>query len=218
MRMKARLTLVIALLAPLIAQADGLRDRLLVSPLMTAARCSQSSPVLLCESLARSGKFGPVGLAQEDTIHAVYAERLAPVVNTNYAKASKIRPHMVAALRKFNSFIAGIHHGGGTGIGHWDKRIPGHLEWRMLVGIRCRFRVDGPGYTTPDIKTTATTLFKAQFHPEGPEDLPDGKKYEEIMRLLDESLEHWRKAEDLMTEEEGKYFRGIFMKIIAKHL
>jgi hypothetical protein len=38
------------------------------------------------------------------------------------------------------------------------------------------------------------------------------------MRLLDEALEHWQKAEDLMTPEEKKYYRDVFMKVVAKYL
>ena len=216
MRMKAILSLVVAFLAPLLAQADDLRDKLLGSSLMTGARCSQTSPALLCESLAKSGQFGPIGLAQEDTIHTVYAERLAPVVESAYAKASKLRPHMVAALRTFNQFIVGVHHGGR--IGHWDERIPAHIEWVMLGGSTSNFGIDGSGYTLTDIRNTATALFRAQFSAEGPEDLPSGKKYNEIMRLLDEALEHWQKAEDLMTPEEKKYYRDVFMKVVAKYL
>jgi hypothetical protein len=216
MRMKAILSLVVAFLAPLLAQADDLRDKLLGSSLMTGARCSQSSPDVVCESLAKSGQFGPIGLAQEDTIHTVYAERLAPVVESAYAKASKLRPHMVAALRTFNQFIAGVHHGGR--IGHWDERIPAHIEWVMLGGSTSNFGIDGSGYTLTDIRNTATALFRAQFSAEGPEDLPSGKKYNEIMRLLDEALEHWQKAEDLMTPEEKKYYRDVFMKVVAKYL
>jgi hypothetical protein len=38
------------------------------------------SPTSLCDELVRSGQCGPIGLAQEDIIHPVYEERLAPVL------------------------------------------------------------------------------------------------------------------------------------------
>ena len=221
--MKRNLVITIILFAALTSRAgetsDQLtRDELMASPLMSVERLAQSSPAYLLTKISHLNIVPGISLSCEDRIYQVYAKQLAPVVNRHYAKASTLRPHLVAALRKFNHFIAGTHHGGGTGIEHWDKKIPGHLEWEMLSGSRCNFRVEGAGYTQADIRNVATVLFKAQFSPQGPEDLPDGESHKKIMRLLDEALADWQKAEDLMTEEEGQYFRSTFMKVIARHL
>lgn len=218
--MRTRLILLVVLLAPFCADAEDLRDRLLASPLMTSEQCSRMSPTSLCDELVRSGQFGPIGLVQEDIIHQVYEERLAPVADKKYPKAATLRPHMTAALRIFNLFIAEIHHGGGTGIGHWERRIPAHLEWQMHCGSRDEFAdaSNAPGYSLGDMTNTAIVLFKAQFHIQGPEDEPQGERQKRIMHLLDESLEHWRKAEGLMTPAEIICFRNVFMKVVATSL
>jgi hypothetical protein len=223
MKMKRNLVITIILFAVLTSRAcetrgQLTRDELMASPLMSAEHLAQYSPAYLLTKISHLNNAPGISLACEDRIYQAYAKRIAPVVDRHYGKASTLRPHLVAALRKFNHFIAGTHHGGGTGIGHWDNRIPGHLEWAMLSGSRCNFRVEGAGYTQTDIRNTVTVLFKAQFYAQGPEDLPGGKSHKRIMRLLDEALAHWQKAEGLMTEEEGKYFRNIFMKVIAKRL
>jgi hypothetical protein len=197
-------------LAPFIAQAEGLRDKLLDSPLMTAELCSHYSPASLCESVARSGKVGPIGMAQDDVIYQVYAERLAPVVDKNYPKAHKLRPKLTAVFQSLDQFILRTFRPGSS---HWSERISGHLEWLMLNRPAV---VDGSGYQVLDISRTAKMIFEVKYEVRGPEDV--GRNRTEILAILEKAIADIRDAEKLMSDAERIYYRQAVMTQLAKYL
>jgi hypothetical protein len=145
-----------------------------------------------------------------------YAQQLQPLVDIRYRKARQYRAALVSAFRQITHFDAKLDHGGGTGHGHTNKRIPAIVEYRIAYGFRHGFHANVRGYSHDDLTALSEILIRGKHQILGPEDITENKN--RLRKMFTEALSSLAEAEKHMSDREVKYWRREVLRWTSRYL